>query len=250
VLYFLKFAASFLLPPGIIILTMAFLNLWLYRHKQRGARALTVLLMLFYLLSTSYVGDILLGSLESRYTPPQQPVGDVIILLGGGATADTPDIDGLGNLSGSAANRLLTAVRLQRQLHVPIIVSGGQVFADSGREAVIAKRILLGLGVPENQIIVEDASLNTAQNAQYVKTILQANGFQQPILVTSAFHMERSILNFSKQGVMAKAFPSDYLVNQHVGLYANKLAPSADGLRNVTIFFRELLGTWAAKWII
>ena len=98
------------------------------------------------------------------------------------------------------ANRLLTAVRLERRFAIPIILSGGQVFADTGREADIAERIARQLGVSPDKIYVENQSLNTRQNAQYVKRIMDENGFTRPILVTSAFHMERSVLNFTRAG--------------------------------------------------
>lgn len=47
------------------------------------------------------------------------------------------------------------------------------------------------MGVSPERIIAETESLNTEQNARNVKAILQENGFQSPILVTSAFHMPR-----------------------------------------------------------
>ncbi|MEN6566458.1 MAG: YdcF family protein [Veillonellales bacterium] len=246
-LYFLKLAASFLLPPGIFIAMLLLVVFLLKKRREYVHKGLCLIIALFYIFSTGYVGSYLLRTLEARHVPPTGVSGDVIIMLGGGATLDTPDIDGPGHLSGSAANRLLTAARLQRKLGVPVIISGGQVFEDSGREAVIARRILLGLGIPEEQILVEDTSLNTTQNAMNVKKILGERGFWQPILVTSAFHMERSILNFAKQGVRAQAYPADYLVSTTPGLYANNFVPSADGLRNSAIFFREWLGIWALR---
>lgn len=247
-IYFLKFWASFLLPPGIIILALLAFNIWLYRLKKRAAKILSIIIVFFYIISTNYFGGIILKFQESQYNPPPISSGDVIIMLGGGATLDTPDFDGLGNLSGNAANRLLTAARLQRQLNVPIILSGGQVFEDSGREAVIGKRMLLGIGIPEDMIIVEDSSFNTKQNAEYTKRILDVRGFRKPILVTSAFHMERSVLNFLRIGVAVTPFPTDYLANRkNDGLYLNNFVPSADGLRNVSIVLRERLGILAMK---
>ena len=56
-------------------------------------------------------------------------------------------MDGQGHLSGASANRLLTTVRLYEQSKLPIIISGGQVFPDSGNEAQISKRILISLRV-------------------------------------------------------------------------------------------------------
>lgn len=93
------------------------------------------------------------------------------------------------------------------------------MFEDSGREAMIGKRILLGVGIPEDMIIIEDSSLNTKQNAENVKNILETKGFSSPILVTSAFYMERSVLNFSRIGVEVIPFPADYMANKKSGVY-------------------------------
>lgn len=248
-IFFLKFGASFVLPPGLFFVLLLALAAYL-RNRQRGAaRALVGVTLLFYALSTPLLADALLASLEGRYAPPAQPRGDAIVLLGGGATSDTPDIDGAGNLSGPAANRLLTAARLQKKLDLPIVVAGGKVYADTGREAEIARRMLLGLGVPAMKIFLEDQSLNTKQNAQFTKRILDAHGWTQPLLVTSAFHMERSLLNFSKAGVEATPVPADYFVSRRRAFYFNRLAPSSTALDNSHIFFREWLGILVARLI-
>lgn len=246
-IYFLKFVASFLLPPGIIILSLVMLNIYLYKYKQRGAKALTLLILLFYSISTNYIGNCLLQSLESQYNFPERPEGDVIIMLGGGATLDTPDFEGVGNVSGNAANRLITSTRLQRKLNVPIILSGGQVFEDTGREAIIAKRILQDLGIPEDMIFIDDTSLNTKQNAEHVKRILNEKNFGRPMLVTSAFHMERSVLNFAKIGVAVQPIPVDFITSKRIGFYFNNFVPSLDGLRNTGIAVREWLGILVVK---
>jgi uncharacterized SAM-binding protein YcdF (DUF218 family) len=245
-IYIYKFVVSFLLPPGILVLGLLVVWWRLYCQRMHAARLLGALILLLYVLSMPLIGDALLKSLEYRYLPPEEAVGDVIVMLGGGATLDTPDIDGLGQLSGSAANRLLTAARLHKRLGAPIILSGGQVYKDSGAEALIARRILLSLGVAPDKIIVEDASLNTEQNAKYVKPILSEKGFTRPILVTSAFHMARSVLQFQKQGIAARPFPTDYFTSREGRLNINKFAPSAEALRNSYIVLHEYLGILAA----
>ncbi len=145
---------------------------------------------------------MLIGRLEDAYEPPQHlPNADVIVVLGGGATSDTPDVTGTGTLCSIPANRLLTAVRLQKKLDIPILVSGGQIYEDSGREADIARRILKELGVAENMIILENKSLNTTQNAEYSVNILKSRNYKNPLVVTSAFHMERAVANFEILGI-------------------------------------------------
>ena len=249
--YFLKFGASWVLPPGCFIIAL-FVLAW-YLWKKRGEKTVAAILagltFVFYLLCTSFVAEKTLGALEQVYEPPADPSGDVIIMLGGGAMPDSPDVDGTGALCSSPANRLLTAVRLQRQLGVPILLSGGQVYEDTGAEAKIARRILLSLGVPDDMIFAETKSINTTQNAKFSTEILHEQGFTHPILVTSAFHMKRSVLNFEKQGVSVTPYPADYWVTHHPVFHYTKLRPQADALlTNVTVL-QETLRTFVTRYI-
>ena len=249
--YFLKFGASWLLPPGIFIVAL-FALAW-YAWKRRGERRIAALLFaltfVFYLLCTSVVAERTLGWLEQAYLPPVEPAGDVIIMLGGGAMPDSPDVDGVGALCASPANRLLTAVRLQRKLGVPILLSGGQVYEDTGAEAKIARRILIDLGVPESKILVETRSINTTQNARYSAEILRAQGLTQPILVTSAFHMKRAVLNFKKQGIDVVPYPADYQVTHHPVFHYTKLRPQTEALLNNVTVLQETLRTLVTRYL-
>ncbi|MCH3958216.1 MAG: YdcF family protein [Selenomonas sp.] len=249
--YFLKFGASWVLPPGIFILALWGLAFycWRCRGEKKVAAILAGITFVFYLLCTSLVSEQTMGWLESAYEPPETPQGDVIIMLGGGAMPDSPDVDGTGALCASPANRLLTAVRLQRKLDVPILVSGGQVYSDSGPEAQIAKRVLMSLGVPEDKILVETRSINTTQNAKFSARILQEHGLSQPLLVTSAFHMKRSVLNFEKQGVAVMAYPSDYRVSHHPVFHYTKLRPQTEALLDNVTVLQETMRTMVTRYL-
>ncbi|SHK60381.1 Uncharacterized SAM-binding protein YcdF, DUF218 family [Selenomonas ruminantium] len=248
--YLLKFGASWILPPGIFFLALWYVAWRLYKKREKGlAGMLAALVFVFYLLCTSLVSERVMGALEATYTPPENPQGDVIIMLGGGAFPDTPDVSGQGTLCSSPANRLLTAARLQRKLDLPIILSGGQVYSDSGPEAVIAKRILMDLGVPEEKIFVEGRSINTTQNARFSKEIMQEQGFTKPILVTSAFHMRRSVLNFEKCGVEVTAYPADYRVNTRHDFHYNKLKPSTSALEDNVLVMQEVLRALVTRYL-
>ncbi len=248
-IYLLKFGASFVLPPGIFFVMFFVLSFWCWHHRQRQtAMVLAGITLVFYLLSTGIVAERLLGGLESAYEPPEQPQGDVIIMLGGGAMPDVPDVDGTGGLCSSPANRLLTAVRLQRKLQVPILLSGGQVYEDSGQEAVIAKRMLMSLGVEEKDILVEAKSQNTSQNARFSSEILQEHGFTKPILVTSAFHMKRAVLNFEKAGTQVVPYPTDYMVSHHPVFHYTKLRPQTEALLDNVTVLQETLRTFVTRY--
>lgn len=249
-IYFLKFGASFVLPPGIFFVLFFGIAFWAWRRRERRiAAAIFAVTFTFYLLSTSLVSEALLRGLETRYDPPRDPAGDVIVMLGGGAMGDTPDVDGVGTLSPSPANRLLTVVRLWRRLHVPILLSGGQVYEDSGGEAVIARRVLVGLGVPEADILLETESQNTTQNARYSARILREKGFSRPILVTSAFHMPRAVLNFEKQGIEVVPYPADFWTNRNPRVFHySRLRPQSDALSDSAVVLQERLRTLVTRF--
>jgi uncharacterized SAM-binding protein YcdF (DUF218 family) len=250
-LYLLKIVyATFLLPPGCFLVCFAGLGWWLWRKKERPAAGLLLLLtFLLYAASTPALSEALVRSLEERYEPTTQMAqGDVLVVLGGGATLDTPNVQGEGHLSGHAANRLLTAYQLYRLEPRPIIFSGGEVFAGNGCEAAVAKHILQSLGVPERDILVEGQSRNTTENALFVRQILQEQGFSQPVLVTSAFHMDRSVKQFAKIGVLTHPYPAGYMVNRHAIFEPRKLVPSADSLADTSLALKEHIALLAVRW--
>jgi uncharacterized SAM-binding protein YcdF (DUF218 family) len=248
-LYMIKFLYSFLLPPGLFIILFGAIGVWLWVRRRRAfSIGVLVATTIFYLSSISAVTDGVMRSLENRFAPPATIEGDVIVVLGGGATADTPDLDGQGNLYGGAANRLIAAARLYFQTGLPILFSGGQVFTDTGNEANIAKRQLIGLKVPEDQIYIENRSLNTEQNAEYVGKLLEEHHFAKPILVTSAFHMRRAVLNFEQAGITVQPYPVDYQVSRRSSFGLNKWSPASAALSNLSTSLKEYLGI-AAKVI-
>jgi uncharacterized SAM-binding protein YcdF (DUF218 family) len=96
---------------------------------------------------------------------------------------------------------------------------------------------------------VEDQSLNTRQNAKFSHEMLKKNMLVDPILVTSAFHMERAVLDFQKENVVVKPFPTDYMVNREHVFHYNKLSPSAWALQANTMALQEKLRTLVTKYL-
>ncbi len=245
-LYLTKFLyKTFLLPPGIFIILLLAIGIWLYRRERKAAIALISITAILYILSTPIVGSLLIKSLERQYRPPASVKGDVIVMLGGGSFAGTPDIDGAGGLTGSSANRLLTAARIHKETGLPIIISAGKLYSESGNEANIAKRKLAGLGIPVDKVIAEDKSRNTYENAKYTLKILKTRHFKKPILVTSAYHMRRSVMNFKKLGVSVEPYPTDYRSDINPSVHLNSFAPCYDGFANSGMAIREYIGILA-----
>ncbi|MBW7454822.1 YdcF family protein, partial [Paenibacillus sepulcri] len=81
-LYMIKFLYSFVLPPGLFIVVLLLLCFRIWKRDRKSAIALLSTTLILYLLSTGLVGDALIRSLESRYSPPDRLQGDVIVVLG------------------------------------------------------------------------------------------------------------------------------------------------------------------------
>jgi len=101
-------------------------------------------------------------------------------------------------------------VRLQKKLNIPIIVSGTEVSENKVVEDHIVKRFIMDLGVPDEEIIIEDKSRDTFENAKFTQKICARLGFTNPILVTSAYHLKRAIMSFEKSGLDVLPFPARF----------------------------------------
>ena len=207
---FKKLITPFLLPPGIFILILIFSGL-LFLKKSRKAGILNILIgVSIWLLSIGPVSDNLMKGLENGLTIPANPRGDVIILLGGGLHDEVRDLTGVGAPSEDTLARIVTVVRLQKRLQVPVIVSGGAVFPWRKSEATVDKRFLMDLGVPGDKILMDDKSRDTLENAQYVKEICEKHHFTSPILITSAYHMKRALISFRAFNMAVTPVPANF----------------------------------------
>lgn len=238
-----KVIASFILPPGIFILMLFISAFWFLLKRNKTAGLFNSLLgILIWGLSTSPISNALLFGLEHRYQIPQNPGGDVIILLGGTSNWGAPDLTGKGSLSGNMMARVITAVRLQRMLHVPVIVSSGQVYEDLPSDAHVVKRFLTDLGVPPDKVILEDKSRDTMENAIYSSKLCKRLGFKRPLLVTSAFHMARALLSFQKVGIKVAPIPAQFYTWQERKYSWHDYLPNISNLKRTVLAIREKLG--------
>lgn len=208
-----KIITPFLLPPGIFILFIGAIGVMLtFTRRWRIGLLNLSLVLLMWTLSTAPVANFLMLGLESEFSIPANPSGDVIILLGGGIIDRVPDLTGTAAPSPLMMGRIVTAVRLYKRLGLPIIVTGGRVFGDGAvSEAPVVKRFLVDLGVPESIITEEDRARNTAQNARLTAAICHQQGYSRPILLTAAYHLKRARMAFDATGMTVTPFPAYFL---------------------------------------
>jgi len=214
-----KILSSLLLPPGIFIVILLCMGLWfLFRRHWRAGLLVLMTSGLMWAGSTVFFTDYLVGGLEAGLKVPEDFRGDIIILLDGGASDNVDDFSGRGAPSEDTLGRMVTAVRIQKKLGVPILVSGRIFFNGKISGDVIVKRFLNDLGVPDDKIFLEGKSKDTIENAKFSKEIIAKMGYGKPILVTSALHMKRSILCFEKNGVKVIPYPA-YLITSFARKY-------------------------------
>ena len=119
------------------------------------------------------------------------------------------------------------------------------------REATVP--LLRDFGVAEAAIVVEDKARNTEENAKFVENILATKNTKDAkiLLVTSAWHMRRSVLMFEKYAPNLEIIPAatDYeaLVRTGKGFRLDDLMPSADCLSANSAYFKEYIGYWGYR---
>lgn len=142
-------------------------------------------------------------ALRAHYFGQQREnqTADVIIVLGSGLRRD-------GSAGDALYRRTLWAAEAWQANRAPVVLcTGGQSENQPHSEASVCREILIDRGVPETAIYLEDQSRSTEENAIYSKTILQANGWEQALLITDAFHMLRASWIFEDQAIAHYAYP-------------------------------------------
>ena len=143
-------------------------------------------------------------------------------------------------------DRVVHAVYLyNRGIIKHILVTGGSAAIHGEKEtpeAVRIQQLLLELGVKEKDITVESNARNTHENAAKSKLIIdQKFPNQKPILITSAFHMKRSMACFQKEGLEVTPVSCNVMSKENKYGIENFL-PKEGALATWGLLFHELLG--------
>jgi uncharacterized SAM-binding protein YcdF (DUF218 family) len=205
------------------------------------------------------LGALLLRPLEERFPQPPAnippPAG--IIVLGGALDTEKSEARGQVYLTADAA-RMTTGVELARRYPTARLVftGGGSagLLGEGRAEAIGARKLWLSLGVPEERMMFEAKSRNTWENAVFTRNLVKPKPGETWLLVTSAWHMPRSIGIFRHWGfdvipypvayrtfgderdfllspsMTDRVFMLDFGIREWVGLLAYRLAGKTDAL--------------------
>lgn len=238
---FIEFFQSFLSPSVFIFLFFIIGLVFLFLKKSKAAKILLVISVFFYFLfSISPISDLLLSPLEKQYKYPErsqiEEIDKVVVLSGGVKNKDLPLPSALGD---STLIRLIEALKIYslKEEKPIIIVSGTSPIDNYSKEALFGISFLELYGVPKEHVAFELMSENTFQHALELKKMLGGERF---LLITSAYHLPRTMMVFKKADLNAVPVPTDY---QSDGRYTFlDFLPQAKNLKKSTLAFHEYFG--------
>jgi len=204
-------------------------------------------LVVLGLLGFRALPDALLRPLENRYAAPAAAAIDrhVGLIVLGGAVGHPDSFVKHGQVPlGEAAERMTVPVGLMRQHPgLELVFSGGEgrLLTTGVSESDLARAFYQAQGLDMARVQLEANSRNTRENAQQVAKLL-GDRCQEPwLLVTSAWHMPRSMAEFKAVGCNVTPYPVDFRTGASTPLTEYSLAHSL--LRWQTAL-HEWLGLW------
>jgi uncharacterized SAM-binding protein YcdF (DUF218 family) len=217
--YISKLVWLFASPDNLLLILILVTLIFLYVGKQQIAKKiLTIASGLLIIIAFFPVGEWLLYPLESRFqTAPSLPEKvDGIIVLSGAENAELSHIWNQVEL-GDAAERDLAFLTLARQhTKAKLVFTGGtgSLINQEYKGADVAKKLFAQQGFDTTRIIFERESRNTYENAIYSKKIVNPIKGQSWVLITTSWHMPRSVGIFCKAEWPVIPYPIDHQTNK------------------------------------
>ena len=233
-----------------ILLLLSFVAQLLHWHYLGLTTAGVGFLLLALVVWTS-LGPLMLRPLEDRFARPVEPPQEIagVIMLGGGMEGAVNLTRGGYELNSGGDRLVETAVLARRYPNARVVLSGGNgsLVLEGEGDADSGPRLLRALGVTRDQLVLENKSRDTFENAVFSRDLVQPKPGETWLLVTSAFHMPRSIALFRKAGFDVVPWPVDYRTrgNERFGLATDN---PLDSLSATSVAMREWIGL-LAYWL-
>ncbi|WP_316858761.1 YdcF family protein [uncultured Cohaesibacter sp.] len=220
-----KIVALLLLVESWLFIGILVSLIALWRRALGVARAVLSLTFLLLVIILSPLPDIVMMRLETAYPANPElinggPVEGIIILGGSIIPSHTERWHQIE--VNASVERVIEAARLARSLpEAKILISGGSAspldIVRQSRlrsEAEITRDLFVDLGFDTNRILIETGSRNTAENATLSAALIGDDKTKRWILITSAFHMPRSVRSFERAGFTNLIpYPVDHRTN-------------------------------------
>jgi uncharacterized SAM-binding protein YcdF (DUF218 family) len=243
-----------LLQPHTLLFLWACVALFgLWRRRKEAKRRLwplVVPLLALAVLSTPAVAFCALLSLESYAPPLEERPADAAAIVVFAAGVYPPEGPRLRpRMDEDSMDRCLTAARLYRQSPCPVLVSGGKVEEDTPGPsyAAVLGEFLEQLGVKRSDLVLEENSRTTYENAVESARLLSERHINRVVLVADAVDMRRAASCLRKQGIAVVPAPCHFRATGfHPSLFT--FLPSPGGAAGFQRAWHEWLGM-AWYWV-
>jgi uncharacterized SAM-binding protein YcdF (DUF218 family) len=189
----------------------------LTKNQKFKKRAYIVGISLLFFFSNDFIANEFMRAWEIEARPIASLKKYRLAIVLTGATVNHLPDDRVYFSKG--ADRVTHTIQLYKSgLVERILISGGsgRLTGESEPEANKFKKVMVMMGIPEADILIENETRNTGESALEVKKILSSQGFdgKDCVLITSAFHMRRSLACYRKAGIELDSFSTDFYSHQ------------------------------------
>jgi|TARA_B110000977_G_scaffold172868_1_gene225591 uncharacterized SAM-binding protein YcdF (DUF218 family) len=242
--YASKILTPLILPSNFLVFALVvFFYLGVWKSKEKFKKIFCIFFIFFSSIALLPLGKVLIHHvLEKNYKNIKLP----------------KNIDYIFVPSGSR-ERIVQAIKIKNNYlpkEIKILYSSGNVSLDkkNGKdfESDFVQTIILNSNMKKNDIIFLPNARNTIENFKQLKSYLIKNKNKKTLLVTSAFHMRRSLMIAKKYNIKIYKFPSFFYTSSNafslINFYQNTSVQN--NLYYFDIFFKEIIGIAVTKIIL
>ena len=217
-MFFAAKVLALITQPLSWVIALLLVALLLPAHKAHWMKRLTACaLATLLMVGWEPLPDFLIRQLENEYAemPPQADLRGYagLVVLGGALESGYVAQAHAQPVLNSAAERMTSVVPLlQQHPHLRLLFTGGEgaLFGTGPTEAERAAVVFDSLGINSARMVFESKSRNTFENAVFTALMPGVDKGQRWLLVTSAWHMPRSMATFARAGWNVQAYPVDF----------------------------------------
>lgn len=243
--FFLSKTLTYLIRPLSIVVAL-FLSSWVLKNPLWKRRLFIAGISLLLLFSNDFIANELMKAWELPVTPLLEIKKEYEygILLCGVAKSDVGPNDRIYLAGG--ADRVTHSLMLYRMGYIrKILISGGSglLSGQGEKEADQLASLLELMGVPGEDLVIENSSRNTHESSVEVAKML--NGISTPeqcLLITSASHMRRSLGCFAKTGWKMDYFSVDFQSHNRRFTPDVLIVPKIEALNSWSVLMKEWVG--------
>ena len=239
--FFLKKLITFFVEPFGLVFTLLAIGIYFLfsennKEKKNANRFLGVGFLLLFLFSYTPFSNMLVQNLEDKYPKYDYKQNITYIhVLGFGHNDDfTQPLSSM--IGGDGMKRVLEGIIIHRKIPNSKLIFTGYAGHTSQTTAQMNANLALALGVKKEDIIINGEPKDTAEEAQFTKTLVADNPF---VLVTSATHMPRSMKLFNSLGLHPIAAPTAFRKRK---IHTYFPVPSVSSIKNAQVAMHEYIG--------